>query len=190
MLIQPRLHSLNQGYTTHIDIRPYGHRSDSTSLSTTMPVVPLSCEPANTLCCCEWWWWWGVQLGLCEQGCVCVCVCSGKIQKMRDSQRAIPEWCPSAPCSKLSTPNESFQTSRKALESGCFPAAGASVCAITSKFSWLTFKFWGKMMYFILVKHLLNLVDERGREGKCFTVKSTKCRSSHWLYELCLGDSI
>lgn len=66
-----------------------------------------------------------------------------------------------APCSTLSTPNESFQTSRNALESGCFLAAGASVCAITSKFSWLTFKFGGKMMHFILLKHLLNLVDER-----------------------------
>lgn len=79
-LIQPRLHSLNQGYTTHIDIRPYGHRSDSTSLSTTMPVVPLSCAPANTLCCCEWWWWWwGGAAGFMRAG-LCVCV-QGKYRK-------------------------------------------------------------------------------------------------------------
>lgn len=77
VLIQPRLHSLNQGYMTLIDIRPYGHRSDSTSLSTTIPVVPLCCEPANTLC----WWEWG-GLSLCEQACVCVCVwVQGKYKK-------------------------------------------------------------------------------------------------------------
>lgn len=45
-----------------------------------------------------------------------------KREKMRDrshSQRAVPEWCCSAPSSTLSTPNEKFQTSSEvALESG------------------------------------------------------------------------
>lgn len=50
-----------------------------------------------------------------------------KREKMRDrshSQRAVPEWCCSAPSSTLSTPNEKFQTSSEvALESGnVFPA--------------------------------------------------------------------
>lgn len=48
-----------------------------------------------------------------------------------------------------------FPDIQEALECGCCPIAGSSVCTITYKFSWLTFKFGRQVMDFILTKHLL-----------------------------------
>lgn len=92
----------------------------------------LCCETASTLCCCEWGAHTAAQAWL-SVGSMSRYggVFSEKREKMRDrshSQRLVPEWCCSAPCSTLSTPNEKFPDIQwgSSWEWKCFPTTAVS----------------------------------------------------------------